>query len=178
MSVTDSQLDAMRMLRAESEGIDSATRNPAGSAGMKPDAALSYSFGLFSGISPISGAEQTVAEIVASVRAVLAKLVPVATIETSRDGMTARTVVLYTGRAASAWSSLTSSELAGAHLDSLGKTYALRVAFVGAIGAVGGALASISLAVSNPLTVLHALASAKALKQALERLVAAVEAAA
>jgi hypothetical protein len=43
---------------------------------------------------------------------------------------------------------------------------------------VGGALASISLAVSNPLTVLHALASAKALKQALERLVAAVEAAA
>ena len=68
--------------------------------------------------------------------------------------------------------------LAGAHLDSLGKTYALRVASVGALGAVGGALASISLAVANPLTVLHALASAKALKQALERLVAAVEAAA
>jgi hypothetical protein len=165
------------MLRSEIEGIDWAARNPSGAAKIEPDAPLSYSFGLFSSISPVSGAEQTVAEIVSSVRAVLAKLAPVATIETSRDGMTARTVVLYTGRATSAWSSITSSVLTGAHLDSLGKTYALRVAFVGAIGAVGGALASISLAVSNPLTVFHALASAKALKQALERLVSAVEAA-
>lgn len=182
MIVTDSQLDALKQLRVEIEGIDSAARNPAASAPIEPDAALSYSFGLFSSISPVSGAEQTVAEILASVRAVLAKLAPVATIETSRDGVTARTVVHYTGRADSAWSSTTSSEpvsvLAGAHLDSLGKTYALRVASVGALGAVGGALASISLAVANPLTVLHALASAKALKQALERLVAAVEAAA
>jgi hypothetical protein len=166
------------MLRAEIEGIDRTARNPGSIAPAEPGTGLSYSLGLFSGISPISSAEQTVAEIVAAVRAVLAKLAPVASIETSRNGMTARTVVLYTGRAASAWSSTSSSELAGAHLDSLGKTYALRVAFVGAIGAVGGTLASISLAVSNPLTVLHALASAKALKQALERLVAAVEAAA
>jgi hypothetical protein len=182
LSVSDSQLDALTLLRAEIEGIDRASRNPAATALAAPDAALSYSFGLFSSISPLSYAEQTVAEIVASVREVLAKLAPVATIETSMDGMTARTVVYYTGRAASVWSNAPSSELAivvaGAHLDSLGKTYALRVAFVGAIGAVGGALASISLAVANPLTVLHALASAKALKQALDRLVAAVEAAA
>ena len=182
MIVTDSQLDALKQLRVEIEGIDSAARNPAASAPMEPDAALSYSFGLFSRVSPVSGAEQTVAGIVASVRAVLAKLAPVATIETSRDGVTARTVVHYTGRADSVWSSTTSSELASsiadAHLHSLEKIYALRVATVGAIGAVGGALASISIAVANPLTVLHALASAKALKQALERLVAAVGAAA
>jgi len=185
LSVTDSQLDALRLLRAEIEGIGRATLNPAVAAAMEPATELSYSLGLFSSVSPVSGRfsnpEQTVAEIVASVREVLARLAPVATIETSRDGMTARTVVLYTGRAASVWSNITSSELASvladAHLESLGKTYALRVAFVGAIGAVGGALASISLAVANPLTLLHALASTKALKQALERLVAAVEAA-
>jgi hypothetical protein len=146
---------------------------------MEPVSALSYSFGLFS--NPFSSAEQTVAEIVASVHAMLAKLAPVATLETCREGMTARTVIQYTGRAASVWSNLPSSELAsvlaGTHLDSLQRTYALRVAFVGAIGAVGSALVSISLTVANPLTVLHALASAKALKQALERLAAAVEAA-
>jgi hypothetical protein len=167
----------VRTLRAEIEEIDRAARNPATLAPAESDAALSYSFGLFSTISPISSAEQTVAEIVASIRAVLAKLAPVATIETCKDGLTARTVIHYTGRAASVWGNTPSVELIGAHLDSLGKTYALRVAFVGAIGAVGAALASISMAVSNPLTVLHALASAKALKQTLERLVSAVEAA-
>jgi hypothetical protein len=36
-------------------------------------------------------------------------------------------------------------------------------------------MVSISLAVANPLTVLRALASARALKQALDRLAAAVE---
>lgn len=182
MSVSDSHLDTIRQLRAEIEGIDRVARNSAAGAGLGPDAGLSYSFGLFSSISPFSNAEQTVAEIVSSVRAVLGKLAPVATIETSGDGMTVRTVVQYAGGTASVWSDATSFELAtvvaGAHLESLGKTYALRAAFVGAIGAVGGALASISLAVANPLTVLHALASAKALKLALERLVAAVEAAA
>jgi len=185
LTVADSQLASVRLLRAEIEGIDRGARSPAAAAGMEPVSALSYSFGLFSDLSPFSNpfssAEQTVAEIVASVHAMLAKLAPVTTLETCREGMTARTVIQYTGRAASVWSNLPSSELAsvlaGTHLDSLQRTYALRVAFVGAIGAVGSALVSISLTVANPLTVLHALASAKALKQALERLAAEVEAA-
>jgi hypothetical protein len=65
--------------------------------------------------------------------------------------------------------------LADAHLTSLEKAYALRVAFAGAIAAAGSTMVSISMAVANPLTGLRAVASAKALKQALERLAAAVQ---
>jgi len=180
LRVEDSQVAALIQLRAEIEGIGR-TASQSGAAAMEPEGGLSYSFGLFSGLSSVAGAEQTVAEIVASVHAVLSKLTPIATIESCRDGMTARTVVHYVGRAESVWSNLTwsgpASEFADVHMASLQKTYALRAAFVGAIGAVGSALAAISLAVANPLTVLHALASARALKQALERLLAAVEAA-
>jgi hypothetical protein len=120
-----------------------------------------------------------VADIVTSVRATLAKLTPVYTLETSRDGLTVRTVIQYTGRVASVWSQGNASSpaaavLAAAHLDSLQRTYALRIAFAGAIAAVGNTLVGISMAMANPLTALHALASAKALKLALERLAAAV----
>jgi hypothetical protein len=59
---------------------------------------------------------------------------------------------------------------------SLEKAYALRAAFAGAIAAAGGTMVSISQAVANPLTVLRALAAARALKQALDRLATAVEA--
>jgi hypothetical protein len=175
LTVTDSQLAALTALRAEIERIDRATREPAAAAEPRMDAAMSYSFGMF------SGPEQTIAEIVASVHTTLARLTPVTTLETSKHGLTARTVINYTGRAASVWSNSPSSELAallsGAHLDSLQKSYALRAAFAEAIAAVGSTLVSISVAVANPLTVLHALASANALKQALERLAIAVEAA-
>jgi hypothetical protein len=181
LTAIDSQLESVIELRHEIEGIDRAARNPGADAMIRSGTELSYSYGLFSGLSPVSKMEQAVAGIVASIHAVLAKLAPVATIETSIDGMTARTVIQYTGRAASVWSNAASSQLAasleGAHLESLRRAYALRVAFVGAISAAGSALVSISLAVANPLTVLHALSTAIALKRALERLSAAVEAA-
>lgn len=183
MTVADSQLTALTQLRGEIEEIDRTTRLPASGldrpcdATTPPDSSLIHSYGMLAGLYPLSSAEQTVAEIVASVHDLLARLAPVATLETSRDGLTARTVIQYTGRAASVWSNSPSSELAGAHLASVEKTYALRTAFAETIAAVGSALVSISLAVANPLTVLHALASAKALKRALERLVAAAEAA-
>ena len=178
MTVTDSQLASVLQLRSEIEGLDMATREPA--TALRPDTELSYSYGLFSSLSPVSNAEQTVADIVASIRATLAKLAPVATIETASDGMTVRSVMNYAGRVVSVWSDTPSSAAAGAladaHLVSLDKAYALRAAFAGAIAAVGSTLVSISLAVANPLTVLRALASAKALKQALDRLAEAVEA--
>jgi hypothetical protein len=164
-------------LRCEIEGIEGASRDP---APMQADAAMSYSFGIFSILSPISTAEQTVAGIVASIQSTLARLAPEATIETSSDGFAVRSAINYTGRVASVWSISPSSQaanaLANAHLASLEKAYALRAAFAGAIAAAGSAMVSISLAVANPLTVMRALASAKALKVAMDRLAAAVEA--
>jgi hypothetical protein len=177
VTVTDAQLATVIQLRGEIEAIDGASRNP---AAMQPDAAMSYSFGIFSGLSTFSGAEQTVSEIVASIQLTLARLAPIATIENSADGLTVRSVINYSGSVASVWnrsdSSAAGSTLADAHLASLGKAYALRAAFAGAIAAAGSTMVSISLAVANPLTVLRALAAAKALKQALDRLGAAVEA--
>jgi hypothetical protein len=177
VTVTDSQLATVIQLRGEIEGIDRVSRSP---TAMQPDAAVSYSVGIFSSLSPFSNAEQTVAEIVNSIKSTLARLAPVATIETSSDGLTVRSVINYTGRVASVWSSSASSPaantLANAHLASLQKAYALRSAFAGAIAAAGSTMVSISQALANPFTVLRALASAKALKQALDRLAAAVAA--
>jgi hypothetical protein len=184
LTVTDLQIASLRQLCGEIEGIDRAAREPASEDAVPQDSGVSYSFGLFSGFPLISDAEQTVAEIVASVQATLAKLAPVASLETSRDGFTVRTAIQYRGRVASVLCNPSSpdsyasvSTLTREHLDAVEKTYALRAAFAAAIAAVGGALVSISMAVTNPLTVLQALGSARALKRALERLAAAVEAA-
>jgi len=177
MTGTDSRLATAIQLRAEIEGIDGAARNP---AAMQPDATPSYSYGLLSSLSPFSNAEQTLADIVSSIQTTLARLAPVATIETSADGLTVKSVINYAGWVTSVWSNSTLSaaatELANTHLDSLQRAYALRAAFAGAIAAAGSTMVSISLAVANPLTVLHALSSARALKQALDRLAVAVEA--
>ncbi|MGO9338190.1 MAG: hypothetical protein ACLPY1_11850 [Terracidiphilus sp.] len=177
MTVTDPQLATVLQLRSEIEGIERESRDPAAT---QPEAALSYSFGILSSLFPFSSAEQTVAEIAASIRTTLAKLAPVAMIENSSDGMTVKSVINYTGRVASVWSNSSSptaaTALAHAHLASLEKAYALRAAFAGAIAAAGNTLVSISLIVSNPLTVLRAPVSARALKQALDRLAAAIEA--
>jgi len=53
----------------------------------------------------------------------------------------------------------------------------LRTAVAGAVLSAGSAIVSISMAVANPLMLLNAWSSAKALKVALDRLAAAVEAA-
>lgn len=178
MTTSDSQLDAVTALRSEIEGIDRAMRASTLDAATRPGGGISYSFGLFTDASSFASVDQTVADIVTSVRAMLVKLAPVYTLETSRDGFAVRSVIQYTGRVASVWSQGNASSpaagLAAAHLDSLQRTYALRIAFAGAIAAVGNTLVGVSLAMANPLAALHALASAKALKLALERLAAAV----
>jgi hypothetical protein len=91
-----------------------------------------------------------------------------------------KSVINYTGRVASVWGNSSPfaapTSLADAHLASLEKTYALRAAFAGAVAAAGSTLVSIAQAVTNPFTVPRALASARALKQSLDRLAAAVEA--
>jgi hypothetical protein len=182
---TDSQLCAITALRSEIEGIDRTIRESGASASSQPENALSYSFGLSSDVSSFLSADQTAADIVASVRDTLAKLAPVYTLETSRDGLTVRSVIQYSGRVVSVWgqdkpssfaatAELAAAGLAFAHMASLERTYALRIAFARAIAAAGSTLVAVSVAVANPLTALHALASATALKQALDRLSAAV----
>lgn len=180
MTAADSQLYAATALRSEIEGIERTVGAPAASACAQPESALSYSFGVFSDVSSLASTNQTVADILTSVRETLAKLAPVCTLETSLDGLTVRSVIQYSGSVVSVWgqdkasSSAAAADLAAIHIASLQKTYALRIAFAGAIAAAGSALVAISVAVANPLTALHALASAKALKQALDHLSAAV----
>ena len=181
MTGADSQLAFLLLLQGEIERIDRAAREVSAAAALHADSGLSTSYGMFSGLTPLSSAKQTVADIVASIHALLAKLAPVATLETSKDGFTVRTVIQYTGRTTTLWSNSSSSapaaEVANEHIGSLQRAYTFRTAFVAAVAAAGSALVSISVAVANPLTALHALASAAALKQALERLVAAADAA-
>ena len=73
--------------------------------------------GVLGGIA--SSAEEKVAAIVESIKETLAKLAPVAHFETTLDGFTAKTVINYSGFAASVWSSGTTTELVDAHLESL-----------------------------------------------------------
>jgi hypothetical protein len=161
-------------LLGEIEGIarDAANPAPEPAAFAIGSAPVSYAFGLTSSI------ESKAAAIVASIQQTLASLAPVATFETSRDGFTARTVLNYSGRAISVWSTgpngTPAEDFVGAHLATLQRAYAFRSAVVQVIAAVGNALAAISLAVANPLTVRHAVRSAEALKAAVDRLAKAV----
>ena len=173
MSTTTAQIEDLTSLRGEIEGIERGARLGAAAPtqeGTGGGAGLSYSLGIFS--SP----ESTVAAIEKSIRETLATLAPVATFETSQDGFAARTAINYSGRADSVWSGPLSPELVEAHMSTLKRAYAFRAAVVGVIAATGSALASISIAVANPLTALQALRSAQALKLAVERLTAAVKA--
>ncbi len=178
MTAVDSQLADLLRVRGEIEGIDRATRESK-TVTTEPEGNLSYSYGVLSGLSPFSSVEKTVGDIAAAVQVILRRLAPVATVETSNSGLTVRSVINYTGRTTSVWSGSPPTELAAAlaeaHLESLKNAYALRTAFVGVIAATGSAMVSISTAIANPLTVLHASSSAAALKESLQRLVASVE---
>ena len=166
-------LKELAALRGEVEEIArDARRIPAEPTGAP--SAMSYSFGILGGMA--SSAEEKVAAIVESIKETLAKLAPVAHFETTVDGFTARTVVSYSGFAASVWSSGTTAGLVAAHLESLRRVYAFRAAVTAVVAAVGNAVVAISIAVGNPLTVWHAIRSAEALKSAVDRLAAAVAA--
>ena len=167
MSAAD--LEELAALRGEVEEI------ARGAGRISPEAAegvsgVSYSFGF------VSSAEEKVVAIGESIKETLAKLAPVAHFETTVGGFTAKTVMNYSGIAASVWSSGTTVELVAAHLESLRKVYAFRAAVTAVVAAVGNAVVAISIAVGNPLTVWHAVKSAEALKAAVDRLAAAVAA--
>ncbi len=166
-------LEELTSLRGDVEEIARGARQiPPDSA--EHAAAMSYSFGNVGGI--ISSAEEKVAAILKSIKETLAELAPVASFETTVGGFTVKTVINYSGFAASVWSSGTTTELVDAHLKSLQEAYAFRTAATTVVAAVGNAAVAISIAVGNPVTVWHAVKSAEALKVAVERFATAVAA--
>ena len=166
-----SQVEELASLRSEVEAIARDARQvPLDYGGQA--AAMSYSLGAVGGI--LAAPQEKIVAIVDSIKETLAKLAPVAHFETTVDGFTAKTVINYSGFAASAWSSGTTWELVDAHLESLRRAYAFRTAVTGVVAAVGNAVVAISIAVGNPLTVWHAVKSAEALKAAVDRLAASV----
>lgn len=165
-------LGELAALRGEIEEIArGAGQIPADS--IESPGAVNYAFGL-GGI--VSSAEEKIVAIVDAIKQTLAELAPVAHFETTVDGFTAKTVINYSGFAASVWSSGTTASLVDEHLKSLQQAYAFRAAVTAVVAAVGNAVAAISIAVGNPLTVWHAIKSAEALKSAVDRLSAAVAA--
>lgn len=175
MTVADARIETILLLRDEIDGIDRAARQP---AALGQGNSMSYSFGPFSGslFPEQHKLAEILSDVVATVKRVCARLAPTATVETAEDGVTARTMIHFNGRAASVWVGAPSQQVASAHIASLEKTLRLRTAVAGAVLSAGSAIVSISMAVANPLMLLSAWSSAKALKLALDRLAAAVEA--
>jgi hypothetical protein len=132
---------------------------------------VSYSFGAFDTM------EQAARKLVVTVNDLLMKLKPVATIETARGGMKAITTVNYAGRAISAWPEFPTEELAFAHMASVDHVLTLRVALAGAVASASAAMMAISASAANPLLAMNALAAVVRLKESLEQLAAAAEAA-
>jgi len=176
LTVADARLETVLQLRDEIDDIDLAARRSAASVQAN---SVSYSFGTFAGsVFPEQHKlADILSDVVATVKRVCASLAPTAAVETAADGVTARTMIHFNGRAASVLVGSPSPQLARAHIASLEKTLKLRTAVAGAVLSAGSAIVSISMAVANPLMLLNAWSSAKALKVALDRLAAAVEAA-
>ena len=178
MSQVDAQLDSLAQLRKEIEAIGRAANDPV----LQLQTEGPASFGVVSSLLELSQARKAVDEIIDSIQALLDKLVPVAKLESTRDGLTVKTAIHYAGRVDSVWSATSNPEsvaaLSAEYLDELQKTYALRASFAQTLGVAGGTLLQVALAVANPVgNVPHALASVLALKRALQSFAATVEAA-
>jgi hypothetical protein len=164
----DAQTAAVCALRAQIDSTTSAVQRPGSASSLD---AVSYSFGAFDTM------EQAARKLVATVNDLLMKLKPVATIETARGGMKAITTVNYAGRAISAWPEFPSEDLAFAHMTSVDHVLTLRVALAGAVASASTAIMAISASAANPLLAMNALAAVVRLKESLEQLAAAAEAA-
>lgn len=164
----DAQTAAVRALSMQIDSITRAVQQPGSGAGV---GAVSYSFGA------LDTMEQAARKLAETVHDLLMKLKPVAQIETTRDGMQAITTVNYAGRATSAWPQFPTEELTLAHMTSVDHVLALRAALAGAIASAASAMMAISASAANPLLAMNALRAAARLKESLEQLAAAAEAA-
>jgi hypothetical protein len=167
--VNAAEIEELAALRSEVEQITRGTGQLSEDSPGRADA-MSFSFGI------VASTEEKVVAIFESIKQTLAELAPVAHFQTTVDGFTAKTVINYSGFAASVWSTDTTAGLVDAHLESLRRIYAFRAAVTAVVAAVGNAVVAISIAVGNPLTVWHAIESAEALKSAVDRLAAVVAA--
>ena len=139
MSGADALLQSVLQLRSEIEGIGAEQPGGIGLPEMGAVGALSFSAGPFSGIPILSDAQETVANLVASVQSILAKLAPRATLESTVDGCSARSIVDYRGQVTTFFApNEPEAALSAAHLELIGKAYALRAAFAAALAAAGG----------------------------------------
>ncbi len=165
----DVQTHAVRVLRAQIDAITNAVQQSVGPGDVET---VSFAFGALDTI------EEAARKLAETVSELLMKLKPVATIETAYGDLKAITTVNYAGRAASAWPQFPTEELLLAHQTSVDHVLALRAALAGAIASAASALMAISASAANPLLAMHALAAAGRLKESLEQLAAAAEAAA
>ena len=162
------QTAAVQSLRAQIDSITLAVQRPGSGAGID---AVSYSFGVLDSI------EQAARKLADTVNELLLKLAPVATIETTRGDLKAITTVNYAGRATSAWPQVPTEELTVAHMTSIDRVLALRTALAGAIASAASAMMAISASAANPLLAMNALSAEARLKESLEQLAAAAQAA-
>jgi acyl-CoA hydrolase len=164
----DAQTAAVHALRSQIDSIARAVQQPQSEVG---DDSVSYSFGALDTI------EQAAQKLAETVNDLLMKLKPVATIETTRGELKAITTLNYAGRAASVWPEFPTEELKLVHMTNVDHVLALRAALAGAIGSVAGAMMAISASAANPLLAMNALGAVRRLKESLEQLAAAAEAA-
>lgn len=164
----DAQTAQVHALRSQIDAITRAVQQPGNQGGVEPE---SYSFGAFDTM------EQAARKLAGTVQDLLMKLKPVATIETARGDLKAITTVNYAGLAASAWPEFPTEELKVAHQTSVDHVVALRAALAAAIASAASAMMAISASAANPLLALNALSAARRLKESLEQLAAAAEAA-
>jgi hypothetical protein len=164
----DPQITAALLACRQIEGIATAARRepPA------DPAAVSYAPAF------LSDSWQSFTDLVTTVHALLAKLKPVATIETTQAGEAIETLLRYSGSAESVSTPNLSGQVAQIHLGSLERTFALRRAVAGAFVATASTMTVLSASIANPLLLLHALSTARSLQEALQRLLSAIEAAA
>lgn len=158
-------LAAVRLLSVQVESL-------ACGAGCPAPGAASYA------LPPFLDPRQAFASLATALESLCAQLQPEALIRTATpEGAVAQTALTYTGRALTAVPKNLSPALAQIHLLSLAHAYALRSAAVRALFAAAGAATAIAATAANPLLLPHAVCTALALKDALERLAAAVQAA-
>jgi hypothetical protein len=163
----EAHLAAVQRVCGEIEALAGAARS-----GPPPAETVSYAFGFW------GDAQGAFRDLIGTVRRLLEDLKPTATIRTALDGEAATTVVTYQSLAASAWSANPSADLAATQLRSVQRVLALRSAMARAVVAAGSVMLALSASVANPLALPHAVATARSLQEALQRLATAAEAAA
>jgi len=159
----DPQLASVQQIRAQVESL----AVDAHLAATQPPEPASYGL--------LTAPREAFANLVSTIESLLARLKPDATVHTTLNGASARTIINYTGRAFTVVSPNLTPALEQNHSASLQQTYALRGAATGALAAAASTTLALLATAANPLCLPHALSTAVSLKAALDRLASALE---